>query len=118
MRRQVGATHFDIDATQGYATFAIAQSAVLDWALIADTADSAGYTVTAYQFVASGNVLTAHCEGCDSDVPVLRMPGTGQDFELIGDVPEPGRVLLEGLATGWEEGHITLDVYASSPLSN
>jgi len=113
LRRQVGATHFDIDATQGYASFAFANPVDINWEAIADTADSAGYKVNAYQFIVEGTVTTAHCDLCEEDVPVIRLPDTGQEFELAGELPALGRVRLKALASGWTEGHLTLDVTES-----
>jgi len=110
MRRQVGASHFDIDATKGYATFSFVDPIALDWTEIADTADSAGYKVKKYTVVVAGTVGTQDCEVCGEKVPSLKAKGTEFTFELTGDIPKPGPVRLKAQASGWEEGHVTFEV--------
>lgn len=110
MRRQVGASHFDIDATKGYATFSFVKPVALDWTEIADTADSAGYKVMKSTVVVEGIVGTEDCEVCGEKVPNLKAKGTELTFELTGEVPKPGAVRLRAQASGWEEGHVTFEV--------
>ncbi len=57
----------------------------------------------------SGTVVEGACTTCDSTVHYLKLPGTGQMFELAERLPV-GEVELKAQVDGWETLHPRLVV--------
>ena len=77
----------------------------IDYDAIQDAVRAAGYELTSLRLDTHGTVSSQRCDTCAADVPVVKLPGTGQIIELrmaarnrgqieIGDLRDCRKVLI------------------------
>ena len=85
MRRQLGVDVVDLDTVAGYVKFGWVKPLVIDSAKIDKIVHGAGYKTLTAQLKTSGTIFKKQVDGADAYF--LKIRGTDQEFELLGDQP-------------------------------
>lgn len=104
MRRQFGADAVDIDTRASTCRLAFAEPEMLDFTLAESAAIDAGYQLIGLTVEAKGTVVAGPCAKCGTEVHYLKLPGTGQTFELAEPLPL-GPIELKAELEGWNTLH-------------
>ncbi len=75
-----------------------------------EAAEDASYTLKSIVLEIEGVTSETQCKRCGRSVPTLRIPETGQTFELEGDVPIGVKTKVRASVQGWDGGHARLVV--------
>gem|GEM_PF-1493240 len=110
LRRQVGADTIELDTEKSFARYTLARPRRIDFAKMEEAAEDASYTLKSIVLEIEGVTSETQCQKCGRSVPTLRIPATGQTFELEGDVPIGVTTKIRASVQGWDGGHARLVV--------
>ena len=106
MRRQVGATSIDLDTIESYVEYGIGEPRVIDYEAILSAGHDAGYDkISLLILTVTGTTSRDRCAECDVERWFLRVPETGQVFELVSEVPLGDDVTVRARVDGFETAH-------------
>jgi len=109
LRRQVGATTVDIDTIESYVEYGIGEPRVIDYGAIMSAGHDAGYDqISRFVLTVTGTTTHGRCAQCDAERWFLRVPETGQVFELAHEVAVGDDVTIRARVEGWETDHALL----------
>ena len=110
MRRQVGADAVRIDTLEGYAGYSLAEPQRIDFPAVERAAFGAGYTLMGVEIQIAGRIVSGPGEQGEAQILLLEVDGTGQRFELEGDVPAGAHVRVRARASSWKAQQVRLEV--------
>ncbi len=73
-----------------------------------EAAEDASYTLKSIVLEIEGVTSETPCKQCGRSVPTLKIPETGQTFELEGDVPIGVKTKVRASVQGWDGEHARL----------
>lgn len=109
MRRQGGAYTVDLDTQEGIATYTLARPQTIDFGKSKEAATAAAYTITKIDLEVDGRTLAGECDTC-GEVTYLEVRGTGQRFEIAGEMAPGTDVCVLTNVQGWDTDHPRLEV--------
>ena len=118
LRRQLGAEQIDLDTDTGWAQFTLPEPVLIDYDALEEAADDASYTIVQLLLDISGRAQVARCEPCERDVTRLRIPETGQTFELVGAVPANASLRVKLSTEDWTGDHVRFEVLEVIPTAD
>jgi len=110
LRRQLGATNVDLDTDTGWAQFTLEDPVRIDLDAFEDAAYAASYTIRKIRLDISGRTAVARCARCEGDATRIELTGTGQVFELAGDVPANTPLRVIAITDEWTGEHVVFEV--------
>ncbi len=105
LRRQLDAHTVELDGDLGYARYWLKEPQMLDFDQMLEAAADASYTITRIQMTLDGITEQSNCEACASEVSVLKIPETGQRFELTGARPAGTHLQGQAEVSDWAGEH-------------
>ena len=116
MTRQLDAQYIDIDTDGGYVKFAIMDPVPIEFGKVEQAAEDAAYTLSVFELQLRGHTQPLDCGTCEAGGLAFEVLGTGQLFELVGEVPTDRNLLIKANVTGWAGKHPLLEVLEFSEL--
>ena len=114
MQRQLGATKVRIDTEAGYAAYSLLEPEELAFALVEEATHGAGYTMRRVEIELDGRFVERDCQTCRAPKTFFEVEGTGQFFEVVGELPaDKEGVRVRGSVSGWSGGHTRMEIVGS-----
>ena len=111
MRRRSGADVVQIDTIEGFCKIWFLEPCVIDFDALEQASDDASYKLTGLTLEIEGEIVQVE-NGHE-----LRIPATGQVFELTAPVQHVGRLHVYTTVTGWQTGRPRLTIFGHAQVS-